>query len=193
MKFIIPFLVIISVFLAACGSDTEVTGAATEESQLERMARLQRIYDIDPQKEQEGRFMTGLVVDDLVTGKSFTLEDLNEKIVIVETFSVGCDSCIKGIGEYNVLYDKYDGKIEFVYLGMNEFDSAEDILATKEEFHGRDWIWTEFTQDHLDFFDEYNIYANDQTFILDHGQIIGYADSFKTPVEVIDEAIAAVI
>jgi len=193
MKLLVPFLVIISILLTACGTEPEVTGNTAAETQLERLEKLQRIYDIDPQKEQEGRFMTGLEVNDIVSGNTYTLEDLNDKIVVIETFSVGCSACIEGIKEYNELYEKYDGEIEFVYIGMNEFDTKEDVLATKEEYGGKDWIWTTFTSDYLEFFEEYNIYANDQTFVLDHGQIISYADSFKTPVSIIDEAVAAVI
>lgn len=188
MKFIIAFLVVISVFLAGC-SGNSATGAAT--STEDRLTNLDRIYNLDPAREYIGQEMGDVHFKDLVSDETYHLqEDFAGKVVIIETFSVGCPSCAEGIKNFNKLYDKYGDKIQIIYLGILERDTEESILGIKESYDGRDWIWTKYAGNLLPFYDQYNIYANEQTFIVGKDGTIVYADSFKFPLERMDAEIA---
>jgi len=191
MKGVIAFLILVSVLLAACGSP-EPTGNTAAENNLDRLARLEKIYSIDPQKEQEGKQLGDVHFDDIISGKTNHLDEIG-KIVIVETFSVGCPSCAELIKEYNVLYDKYGDDIEIIYLGVSEEDTKDAILEIKELYNGRDWLWVEFDPELTPFYDDINMYTNEQTFVIDKDLVIKYADSFKTPMSKIEAAITELI
>ena len=186
--YIITILAALSLLLAAC-SGNQATGAAT--STEDRLTQLERLYNLDPAKDYIGQQMGDVHFKDMITGKTFHLEeDLAGKVIVIESFSVGCPSCAEGIKSYNKLYDKYGDDIQIIYLGILDRDTEESILEIKESYNGRDWIWVEFAGNLLPFYDQYNIYANEQTFIIGKDGTIVYADSFKFPFESMDAEIA---
>lgn len=139
-----------------------------------------RIYNLDPQRDLIGQTIGDFHFVDIITNEQIHFMELN-KVVMIQSFSLGCPACVKGISDYNELYDNYD--IEVIYLDINPDDSVEDIKATKEEFNGRDWIWAEYQGSLLPFYEEYNFRANDMTIIMDETGKIVYADSFSVPLK----------
>jgi len=187
--YIIALLAGLTILLAACSSGQQTTGAATGTE--DRLSQLERLYSLDPARDYIGQKMDDIHFRDLVSDKTYHLEeDLAGKVVILETFSVGCPSCAEGIKNFNKLYDKYGDKIQIVYLGISETDTKESILNIKESYDGRDWIWTKYAGNLIPFYDQYNIYANEQTFIIGKDGTVVYADSFKFPFDKMDTEIA---
>jgi len=184
---------IISIFVmllvvAGCTSTSTIKTTQTDNADL-----LDRIYNTDPQRKFIGEDMIDFKFTDIITGNTYSLkEDFKDKVVVIETFSVGCPACAEGIGNYNKLYDKYGEKVEIIYLDISEFDTKNEIVSIKQQYNGRDWKWVDFQQALKPFFEKYNIYANDQTFIVKGGKI-AYADSFKVPISRIDKVIGDLV
>ena len=181
----------LSILLAACSGNT-TTGATTGNEDF--LSQIDRLSKLDPAQEFIGQQIDDVHFRDLISDKIYHMNaDLAGKVVIIETFSVGCPSCAEGIKDFNKLYDKYGDKIQIVYLGILDRDTKESILNIKEQNNGRDWIWTKYSGSLLPFFDKYNIYANEQTFIIGKDGTIAYADSFKYPIEKLDGEIAKLV
>jgi len=141
---------------------------------------VERIYNLDPQRKYIGKVLSDLEFEDVVSGKTIKLSDLSDKVIIMESFSVGCPACAEGIKNYNQIYDTYGDKVQIIYLNINPADSSEDILNIKQRFNGRDWIWVKYSPKIDGFYSEYGINGNDITYMIKNN-IIQYADGLSAP------------
>ena len=178
--------VLLLLVVAGCTSTAKTT-------QTNKVDAAERIYNLDPQRKLIGQSVDDLHFKDILSGKTFHLDsDFKDRVVIIETFSIGCPACAEGINNYNKLYDKYGDDIQIIYMDINELDTKEAILDIKDQFNGRDWIWLDVQGSLLPFFDKFNIYANEQTFIINEG-VIAYADSFKVPLSRIENVLNTLV
>lgn len=146
---------------------------------------VERIYNLDPQRKYIGKVLSDLEFEDVVSGKTIKLSDLSDKVIIMESFSVGCPACAEGIKNYNQIYDTYGDKVQIIYLNINPADSSEDILNIKQRFNGRDWIWVKYSPKIDGFYSEYGINGNDITYMIKNN-IIQYADGLSAPLSRIE-------
>lgn len=147
-----------------------------------------RIYESDPARKMIGTTVEDIAFDDLVSRRKVQLAELQDKVVVIESFSVGCPACAEGIKKYNALYDRYAPKMQIVYLNINPADTALDIFDIKVNYEGRDWIWVKHSPELAPFLSRYKLNENDMTYILKNNQIV-YADSLNAPAERIEGAI----
>lgn len=146
---------------------------------------IERIYNLDPQRKYIGKVLSDLEFEEVVSGKTIKLSDLSDKVIIMESFSVGCPACAEGIKNYNQIYDTYGDKVQIIYLNINPAESSEDILNIKQRFNGRDWIWVKYSPKIDGFYSEYGINGNDITYMIKNN-IIQYADGLSAPLSRIE-------
>jgi len=189
-KLFITFVIVLLLGLASCVKSNSVTTSKTINQDP-----LEKIYNSDPQRRFIGQAIeeTEHPLKDIVSGKTYTLNELKGKPVIIETFSVGCPACAEGIKNYNYIYDKYKDKVTIIYLNINPYDTEENIMGIKNQYNGKDWIWVKFDENLKPFLDKYNLVGNDVTLILDKNDKIVYADSLAAPVSRIENSIIKVI
>lgn len=83
-------LVLTVTALAGCQGKKDVTDTAVNDP-------TERLYDLDPQRQFIGANVDPVEFNDLITGQTFRLSDLSDKIIIFESFSVGCPACAEGL------------------------------------------------------------------------------------------------
>lgn len=147
-----------------------------------------RIYESDPARKMIGTTVADFAFDDLVSRRKVQLTELKDKVVVIESFSVGCPACAEGIKKYNQIYDRYAPQVQIVYLNISPADTALDIFDIKVNYRGRDWIWVKHSPEMAQFLLRYKLIENDMTYILKNNQIV-YADSLSAPIERVEGAI----
>lgn len=187
-KKLLLIIVILStlLFLISCNTKTSSTTSQVTSDPIER------IYNIDPYRKYIGTQLENYAFTDVITDKPFQLKDFSNKIIIFESFSVGCPACAEGIRNYNQIYDKYGDKVQIIYLNINPADTGQDILNVKQKYNGRDWKWVKFSPEVNNFLLKYDIVGNDITYLLKNGKII-YADSLSAPISRIENALLKAI
>ena len=188
-KYLLIFFAVIALFLLGCSttSKTIPTSKATTQDTIER------IYNSDPYRQYIGTQLENHKFADIVTGNTFEIQDFANKVIIFESFSVGCPACAEGIRNYNQIYDKYGDKVQIIYLNINPADTEQDIKNIKQKYNGRDWKWVKFSPEIKDFLLKYDIVGNDITYIVSKDGKIAYADSLSAPVSRIENSIIKVI
>lgn len=145
---------------------------------------VERIYNLDPQRKFIGETVGDLHFIDILKNKQYHLDEINkEKIIMIQSFSVGCPACARGIKDYNLLYDKYEKDIEVIYMGINPDDTPNSIRNIKEQYNGKNWLWLTYQSSLLSFYEKFSFINNDMTLIIDKDGRIAYADSFAVPLE----------
>lgn len=187
-KYLLIFFAVIALFLLGCSttSKTIPTSKATTQDTIER------IYNSDPYRQYIGTQLENYKFTDIITGNTFEIKDFANKVMIFESFSVGCPACAEGIRNYNQIYDKYGKNVQIIYLNINPADTEQAILNIKQKYNGRDWIWVKFSPEIKDFLLKYDIVGNDITYIVKDNKIV-YADSLLVPVSRIENSIIKVI
>jgi cytochrome oxidase Cu insertion factor (SCO1/SenC/PrrC family) len=81
-------------------------------------------------------------VNDALTGKTFTVNDLKGKVVLVEGMATWCPTCWAQSGELKTLKQKLNAGDGFVIISL-ALDSKEDAAALKEfaATGGFDWFF----------------------------------------------------
>lgn len=185
--FLLPIVILLTLGLASCVKNNSApTAKATNDNALER------IYNIDPYRQYIGTQLENHAFTDIMTGKSFQLKDFSDKVIIFESFSVGCPACAEGIRNYNQIYDEYGNKVQIIYLNINPSDTEQDIRNIKQKYNGRDWLWVKFSPEIKDFLLKYNIVGNDITYIVKDSKVV-YADSLSAPISRIENALVKVV
>lgn len=187
-KYILGMLIVLVLVAAGCSSGT----APKRNDNL--VSAVDRIYNLDPQRKFIGETVDDFHFIDMITNNQVHFDEVyKDKVVFIQSFSVGCPACVQGIIDYNKLYEKYGEKIEIIYMDINPDDTKEDILSAKEEFNGKDWLWADYQGSILPFYEKFNVRMNDMTFIIDKNGKIAYADSFQVPLSRLENALKVVI
>jgi cytochrome oxidase Cu insertion factor (SCO1/SenC/PrrC family) len=79
---------------------------------------------------------------DVHTGQAFSINDLNGKVVLVETMAVWCSNCFKQQQQVKALHDQLGQREDFVSIGL-DIDPNEDAPQLKSyvEQNGFDWLY----------------------------------------------------
>lgn len=182
---LIAGLLILSI-VSCTRSETTTTSKATTQDTLEK------IYNADPYRQYIGTEVENHKFTDVITGNTFEIKDFANKVIIFESFSVGCPACAAGIKNYNYIYDKYKDKVTIIYLNINPYDTEENIIGIKKQYNGKDWIWVKFDENLKPFLDKYDLIGNDITYIIKDSKVV-YADSLSAPISRVENALVKVI
>lgn len=131
----------------------------------------------DPAYKRIGTEIPSLLLTDLITGETIDITKLT-KPVVIESFSAACPSCVEGIKDYNLLFDKYGDSIVIVYLDFSAGDTEEEILEVKEQMDGRDWIWVAYSPEIQALYESLGIIGPEQSYLIKEGVVV-YGDSLK--------------
>jgi len=186
-KLFITFVIFVIILLFGLASYYNITTSKTINQDP-----IERIYNADPYRQYIGTEVENHKFTDIITGNAFEIKDFANKLIIFESFSVGCPACAEGIRNYNQIYDKYGKNAQIIYLNINPADTEQDIKNIKQKYNGRDWIWVKFSPEIKDFLLKYDIVGNDITYIVKDSKIV-YADSLSAPVSRIENSIIKVI
>jgi hypothetical protein len=86
--------------------------------------------------ETPGWFDVTLV--DVRTGQRFTINDLQGKVVLVETLAMWCSSCLQQQEQVKILHDRLSADDDFVSIGL-DIDINENADDLKNVY-GEQWI-----------------------------------------------------
>jgi len=90
--------------------------------------------------ETPGWFDVTLV--DVRTGQSFTINDLQGKVVLVETLAMWCSSCLQQQVQVKTLHDRLAANDDFVSVGLDiDINENADDLKMYTENNGFDWLY----------------------------------------------------
>lgn len=186
IKYVVGLILVSLILIAGCATNSNQTSDIS--------SSVERIYNLDPQRKFIGETVDDFHFIDIITNEQVHFDEVyKEKVVFIQSFSIGCPACVQGIIDYNELYEKYGEKIEIIYMDINPDDAKEDILSVKEEFNGKDWLWVDYQGSILPFYEKFNVRMNDMTFIIDKKGKIAYADSFQVPLSRLENALAELI
>jgi thiol-disulfide isomerase/thioredoxin len=86
-------------------------------------------------------FMTTLT--DIHTGDSFTVQDFQGKVVLVETMAIWCSNCLQQQRQVKSLHDALGHRGDFISLAINiDPNEDADALQAYTSRHGFDWLYT---------------------------------------------------
>jgi thiol-disulfide isomerase/thioredoxin len=86
-------------------------------------------------------FMTSLI--DIHSGDSFTIQDFQGKVVLVETMAIWCSNCLQQQRQVKSLHDALGDRDDFISLAINiDPNEDADALQAYTGRHGFDWLYT---------------------------------------------------
>ena len=93
-----------------------------------------------PQKDTPAWFDVPMV--DVRTGQSFSINDHQGKVVLVETLAMWCSLCLKQQKEVKLLHERLEGEDGFVSIGLDiDINEAAEDLKTYTENNQFDWLY----------------------------------------------------
>lgn len=94
----------------------------------------------EPVKDTPAWFDVPMV--DVRTGQTFTINDHQGKVVLVETLAMWCSSCLKQQIEVKELHEQLSGEDRFVSIGLDiDINEEAQALKTYTENNQFDWIY----------------------------------------------------
>jgi thiol-disulfide isomerase/thioredoxin len=79
---------------------------------------------------------------DVRTGQPFTINDLQGKVVLVETLAMWCSSCLQQQVQVKTLKDRLSANEDFVSVGLDiDINENADDLKAYTEKNGFDWLY----------------------------------------------------
>ncbi|MBN1995112.1 MAG: hypothetical protein JW953_20640 [Anaerolineae bacterium] len=129
-------------------SDDDTTGeTAMSEHSEGAMATEEAMDEMMGQDEAEEQEMMGPAwfkaeLTNVNTGETFSMADLQDKVVLVETLAVWCSNCLKQQQEVAALHQLVGERDDFVSVGV-DIDLNEDAAKLKAhtDKNGFDWIY----------------------------------------------------
>ena len=79
---------------------------------------------------------------DARTGQTFSINDFQGKVVLVETMAIWCSNCLKQQGQVKQLHEQLGAREDFISIGL-DIDPNENTEALKGyvEDKGFDWLY----------------------------------------------------
>jgi hypothetical protein len=94
----------------------------------------------EPAKDTPAWFDIPMV--DVRTGQSFTINDHQGKVVLVETLAMWCSSCLRQQKEVKVLHERLSGEESFLSIGLDiDINEEAQDLKTYTENNQFDWVY----------------------------------------------------
>jgi cytochrome oxidase Cu insertion factor (SCO1/SenC/PrrC family) len=118
-KGLLSLVILLTIVLTACGS------AATPEA----MTKTPAWFDAS--------------LTDARTGHTFSINDFQGKVLLVETMAIWCTNCLQQQGQVKALHKQLGARDDFVSIGL-DIDPNENTAALKTyvENRGFDWLYT---------------------------------------------------
>ena len=90
----------------------------------------------------EGPAWFNVPLTDARTGQTFSINNFQGKVVLVETMAIWCTNCLRQQGEVKTLHEQLGPRDDFVSIGL-DIDPNENIEALKGyvENKGFDWLY----------------------------------------------------
>jgi len=84
----------------------------------------------------------GATLVDVRTGQPFTINDLQGKVILVETLATWCSNCLKQQNQVLALHDLLGERDDFVSVGLSIDPNEEaSVLMKYVDERGFDWIY----------------------------------------------------
>jgi cytochrome oxidase Cu insertion factor (SCO1/SenC/PrrC family) len=103
--------------------------------------------DAMPVKPTEGAMLEtpawfGATLTNVNTGEAFTLNELNGKVILVETMAVWCPNCKRQQEQVKALHALLGERDDFVSLGLDiDPNESADVLKNYVTSNGFDWLY----------------------------------------------------
>jgi len=79
---------------------------------------------------------------DARTGQTFSINDFNGKVVLVETMAIWCSNCLKQQGQVKALHEQLGPRDDFVSIGLDiDPNETTEALNSYVENKGFDWLY----------------------------------------------------
>ena len=162
MKFkqVIPWVLILGIFLSACASTQESTPAAMgdkedavmedemedmetdkemDDSQTDDMASDDAMVD-EPSDEMMVPAWFSAELIDVHTGEAFRINDLQGQVILVETMAVWCSNCLRQQREVQALHEVLGDREDFTSIALDiDINEDADKLRNFATSNGFDW------------------------------------------------------
>jgi hypothetical protein len=80
---------------------------------------------------------------DIHSGDSFTIQDFQGKVILVETMAIWCSNCLQQQRHVKSLHETLGERDDFVSLALNiDPNEDADALRAYTDRHGFDWLYT---------------------------------------------------
>lgn len=147
---VLNLMVLLIFLLAACGGTAPESMDKPEDAMMDKSTEEAMPHDTPmpdamakPTEESmmESPAWFGASLKDVRNGKSFTINDLKGKVILVETMAVWCSTCYKQQTEIQTLHESLGMREDFVSLAL-DIDPNEDesVLAGYiQQNSGFDW------------------------------------------------------
>jgi len=110
---------VLMILLASCTSGIKKGIDKASSDSKKQISSIERIYNLDPQRKYIGDQVEDYHFIDMISNSEIHIDEVyKDKVTIIQSFSNGCPACVRGIADYNVLYDKYSDEIEIIYLDI---------------------------------------------------------------------------
>ena len=90
----------------------------------------------------EGPAWFSVPLTDARTGQTFSINDFQGRVVLVETMAIWCSNCLRQQGEVKSLHEQLGARDDFISIGL-DIDPNENNEALKRyvESKGFDWLY----------------------------------------------------
>ena len=79
---------------------------------------------------------------DARTGQTFSINDFNGKVVLVETMAIWCSNCLRQQNEVKSLHEQLGARDDFISIGLDiDPNETNDALKSYVESKGFDWLY----------------------------------------------------
>lgn len=139
-------------FVTACGAPAEdaMMDKPTEEAMHDTMMTEEAMATEEAMMEDkpaevammESPAWFGIALTNVRTGETFTIQDLNGKVILVETMAVWCSNCLRQQGQVKELHNLLGERDDFVSIGL-DIDPNEDASKLKDfvDAQGFGWVY----------------------------------------------------
>jgi len=84
----------------------------------------------------------GASLTDARTGQTFSINDFQGKVVLVETMAIWCSNCLKQQGQVKALHEQLGPREDFISIGLDiDPNETSDALKAYVEDKGFDWLY----------------------------------------------------
>jgi thiol-disulfide isomerase/thioredoxin len=77
---------------------------------------------------------------DARTGQTFSINDFQGKVVLVETMAIWCSNCLKQQGQVKTLHEQLGARDDFISVGL-DIDPNENTAALKSYVESKEFDW----------------------------------------------------
>jgi cytochrome oxidase Cu insertion factor (SCO1/SenC/PrrC family) len=122
-KVLLSLVILLAIVLTACG------GTATPDAMTNNTANM---------TETPAWFSASLT--DARTGQTFSINDFQGKVVLVETMAIWCTNCLKQQGQVKDLHKQLGARDDFISIGL-DIDPNENTAALKTYVENKSFDW----------------------------------------------------